>query len=263
MTDKIQVPDWKLERYRIGELPAQEMDRVRTAVDSDPSIRRRLEELQLSSEDILKSYPPEWMGCQIRSRAQSAVPSRRPASPPSIRFGSIPKLATVAVALVVVLLIFYPRQSEKNAMEEAQFKGSGPTLVLYRKLPSGAERLAEGSVAFPGDTIQVGYWGVDGHYGVILSLDGRGVVTLHLPEQGPRSVALKAGRLVLLDSAWQLDDAPRWECFYFVTSENAFSVDPILQSARSLAGSETAPEKLPLPESFSQSVFILKKASKP
>jgi len=263
MTDKIRMPDWKLERYLIGELPPSEMESVRRAAESDPSVRQQLEQLQLSNREILKHYPPELMAQQIASRVQADTSVRRRSAPPYGRFGSLPKLAGVAVALMVVLLILLPRQANNTRTPETQFKGNAPSLVLFRKLPSGAEPLTEHSVAYPGDIIQIGYWGVGGHYGVILSLDGRGVVTVHLPDQGSKAVLLKAGHLVLLDSAYELDDAPRWESFYFVTSDNPFQLDPILQSARTLGQVENAPDKLLLPDSFTQSAFILKKATKP
>lgn len=262
MTDKIRVPEWKMERYLIDELPPPEMESVRRAAESDPSVRQRLEELRLSNQEILRRYPPDRMIRQIAVRAQPDASARQAPALLYGRFGLLPKLAAVAVAVIVIILIFTPRQIDKTGRVEIQFKGSAASLVLYRKLPSGAERLGDGSVAYPGDTIQIAYWGVGGHYGVILSLDGRGVVTVHLPEQGSKAVPLKPGHLVLVDSAYQLDDAPRWECFFFITSDSPFQIDPILQSARSLAQIQSAPERLPLPESFAQSVFTLKKAAK-
>lgn len=265
--EETRIPDWKLERYLIGELPAPEMEIVRRAAESDSSVRQRLEQLRLSDQEILRRYSPEWMTHQIVARAQSVASVQRTSATLFGRFGSLPKLAAVAVALMVVLLIFYPRQVDRTFKDgttvETRFKGSAPSLVLYRKVPSGAERLSEGSVARPGDTIQIAYWGVGGHYGVILSLDGRGVVTFHLPERGSQAVPLEAGRLIRLDSSYQLDDAPRWECFYFVTSDKPFQIDPILQSARNVGQIQTAPDRLPLPDSFIQSVFLLRKATKP
>jgi hypothetical protein len=267
MRDETRVPDWKLERYLVGELPAPEMESVREAADSDSTVRQRLEQLQLSNQDILRHYPAEWMTRQIVARGQLAASAPRTSATLFGRFGSLPKLAAVAVALTVVLLVFLPRQLDRTFKDgttvETRFKGSVPSLVLYRKLPSGAERLSEGSLARPGDTVQIAYWGVGGHYGVILSLDGRGVVTLHLPARGSEAVPLEAGHLIRLDSAYQLDDAPRWECFYFVTSDKPFQIDPILQSARNVGQIQIAPDRLPLPDSFIQSVFLLRKATRP
>ena len=101
---------------------------------------------------------------------------------------------------------------------------------------------------------------IGGHYGAILSLDARGVVTLHLPEHGSQAAPLQAGHLTRLDSAYELDDAPGWECFYFVTTDKPFAVDPVLQSARNLGQVQSPPDRLPLSESFAQSVFRLRKA---
>lgn len=265
--DEIRVPDWKLERYLIGELPVPEMESIRSAAESDSSIRQRLEQLQHSNQDILRRYPPEWMTRQIEARRELAASVKRTSTTLTGRIVALPKLAALAVALMVVLLIFYPRQvdqtSEVGTEADTGIKGRGPSLVLYRKVPSGAERLSEGSLGRSGDTIQVAYLAVGRRYGVILSRDGRGVVTLHLPERGSQAAHLEVGRLVRLDSSYQLDDAPLWECFYFITSDKPFPIDPILQAARSLDHIQTAPDRLPLPDSFAQSVFLLRKASKP
>jgi hypothetical protein len=267
MMNNVRIPEWKLERYLIGELPALEMESIRRAAESDPAVRQRLEQLWLSNQDILAQYPPDLMTHQIQARATPAA-SSQPASGISIgRFGSLPKLAAVALALTVVFLIFFPRQIDRTLKDgttvETRLKGGAPSLVLYRKIPSGAERLSEGSIARPGDTVQIAYWGIGEHYGAIVSLDGSGVVTLHFPEHGSQAAPLEAGRLTRLASAYELDDAPGWECFYFVTSDKPFAIDPVLQSARSVGQVNSAPDRLPLADAFAQSVFLLRKAAKP
>ena len=49
-------------------------------------------------------------------------------------------------------------------------------------------------------------------YGAIISVDGRGAFTQHLPLKGEFAVPLVARDT--LDFAYELDDAPHWERFY-------------------------------------------------
>lgn len=265
MKDDVQVPEWKLERYLLGELAPPEMEDVRKAAQSDGAVARRLEELRQSNGEILRKYPPESIVRQVHGRAYTAR-SVRPKPGSGHHFGMLPRAAALIVVLLFVLLPIYQRLEQRppqGTEPETRMKGGGPSLLLYRKVPSGSERLDEGSLAHKGDMIQIAYQGSDHGFGVIVSLDGRGVVTLHLPERGSQSARLETGRLVPLESAFELDDAPRWECFYFITAAQPFPVDLILQAAHKLNAAETPPDRLPISDSFTQAAFVLRKASGP
>lgn len=56
-------------------------------------------------------------------------------------------------------------------------------------------------------------------HGVIVSIDGRGQVTLHFPADAGAPTALESGRAVPLSHSYELDDAPLFERFMFVTAE--------------------------------------------
>lgn len=265
MKDDAMIPEWKLERFLVGELPSVELERIRRADESDPDVHQRLERLRVSNREILGLYPPDLMAGRIRERATAATSRSRATDARFGRFGLLPRLAAVAAAAAVLLLIFFPRQLDRALRDattvDTTFKGSAPALVLYRKIPSGAELLNNGDTARPGDTVQIAYWGISGGYGTILSLDGRGAVTLHMPEHGTLAAPLEAGHLKRLGSAYELDDAPGWECFYFVVSDKPFEIDAVMQSARSVGRVENAPDRLPLSDSFTQSSFRLRKAN--
>jgi hypothetical protein len=98
-----------------------------------------------------------------------------------------------------------------------------------------------------------------------VSIDGAGNVTMHLPPAGDRAAALKHETTVLLDQAYELDDAPRWERFYFVAGESPFDVAPVMQAARDAAAkiSGLPPAGLALPRGLEQSGFTLQKESRP
>jgi hypothetical protein len=100
---------------------------------------------------------------------------------------------------------------------------------------------------------------------VIVSIDGRGAVTVHLPPTGREAARLRPGNRVLLDQAYELDDAPRWECFYFVTAQVPFDGQPVFEAAKREAAlrRDSPPSKLALPRGLDQSMFVLQKEPRP
>jgi hypothetical protein len=96
---------------------------------------------------------------------------------------------------------------------------------------------------------------------MILSIDGRGIVTRHFPAAGDRAVPLARGSVTLLDQAYELDDAPGWERFYFVTGDTPFALAPIIDGAHriSTGGAGATATPLPIPPELSQSTFSLQK----
>ena len=149
--------------------------------------------------------------------------------------------------------------------EVERLKGSGPSLVLHRRTAEGSAPLADGDVVRRGDLIRVGYQAAGRAYGVILSIDGRGAVTRHLPAQGPLAAPLDRDGPVLLDYAYELDDAPRWGAFYFVTSDEPFDVEPVLAAAREAASRAVAasPPAIALRTDLGQAIFALRKEDTP
>jgi hypothetical protein len=142
-------------------------------------------------------------------------------------------------------------------VDDTTIKG-GPALMLHRRTTNGSEALTPGAAVQEGDQIRVGYRSAGHRYGVILSIDGRGHVTAHLPRTGDRAGALQPAGTVFLDFAYELDDAPRWERFYFVTSESEFAVEPVRRAVLDANRVRTAPAgPLALGRSFGQSVFPL------
>jgi hypothetical protein len=179
-------------------------------------------------------------------------------------------LATAAAAIVLIAII--PREAARTepgtaslAAPTERIKGLRPSLVVYRRTSLGTETLADGAVARPGDLLRLGYSAVDRPFGAILSIDGRGTVTVHLPASGRTAVPLRRGERTLLDTAYELDDAPRWERFYFVTAREAFAIEAIIEAAHRAASRLPAapPGTLDLPRAYEQSTFLLQKEVTP
>jgi len=266
------VPDVVLERYRLSELPAAESERLERQLREDEALRRRLGEIEASDGELLRSGAPERLAAGVRREArragpQSGTPGRRS---PAWRW--LVPAAAVAGAVVLVAVITLPavrgRMGQPSSSSpgapatDDRIKGLEPSLTLFRRGSSGSEVLADNSVAHAGDLIRVAYQAAGRPYGVIVSVDGRGGVTLHLPPSGSAASPLQAGDRVLLDQAYELDDAPRWEKFYLVTGNEPFDVASIVNAARRAAedaGSD-GPPALDLPPGLEQaSLSIAKK----
>ena len=267
------VPDLVLERYRLGELPAAEAEWLEGRLREDQGLRQRLDALDLSDTEIQRRQPAEWLAERVRARldGEAAGPRPRQARAPRADWARHwPVPAALAVA-ATVLLVLAPRTIAPPPVSPAptatpepgeRIKGMRPALALFRKSERGSEALADGDVARPGDLVRVGYRAAGRAYGVILSIDGSGAVTLHLPARGGRAAALQPGGTVLLGQSYELDDAPRAERFFFVTSDVPFDVAPVLDAARAAAKRNGAPpQALALPPSLDQSTFLLLKGA--
>jgi hypothetical protein len=267
------VPDLVLERYRLGELPPGETEVLAHRIGVEPELAVRLEALERSDEEVRRRYPPEQLAEQIRRRRWPApLPTARPARPWRLRW----PVPVALVAAATVALVLAPRQSILPIREPVagptpsaapvasgdRVKGLTPSLVLFRKTGSGSETLADGAVARAGDVVRVGYRAAGYAFGVIVSVDGRGAVTVHLPDLGRTAVPLQSGETVLLDRAYELDDAPRFERFYLVTSDRAFAVEPVVQAARSAARAPRE-DQLQLAAPLQQTTFLLRKGGRP
>ena len=255
----MKIPDLLLERYRLGELPAEEADRVSRLLSEDPALRARQEALEQSDEEIARAYPAGWLAQRIRARL--------PAPATGAPFGWRVPLAIMATVALVVLVIprwIAPPPEGVVPASEDRIKGLKPSLAIYRRTSTGSETLADGSVARPGDLLRVAYTGAGRTYGVILSIDGRGGVTVHLPPDGDRAAPLQSGPAILLDQAYELDDAPGWERFYFVTGEKPFAVADIVNAARKVAGGggRGTPAPLPVSRELTQSTFSIQKEAR-
>jgi hypothetical protein len=199
------VPDWKLERMLLGDVPPEESE------------KQRLAELSRSNEEILGAHPPQQVVAEIQRRARRIDRPR-----PALRIAA----PVLAAALGLIVFVSLPEPTERS-------KGAVPYLVIHQHAGDHAEKLAPGAVVRARDVLQVSYVSLGRPYGVICSLDGRGIVTLHHPIglDGDQKLIDLAGA-VPLANAYELDDAPDFEKFFFVTASEPLDVDAILEKAR-------------------------------
>jgi hypothetical protein len=260
------TPDWLLERIALGELPPEELAAARARLAAEPGGLERLAKLEADDGATLTKLPPAQVAAEVARRRRVVEASRQVQTPrrwlPALALG-----VPVAAGLAALMLFSQselpeePRQQQAVLLETTRTKGLEPKLLLHRQTQGAPEPLADLSQARRGDVLQLGYVSSGKPYGAVLSIDGRGSVTLHYPETLTGSPELKGGT-VSLPSAYELDDAPAFERFFFVTSDAPFDVNAVMESARALALSPEAArrEPLALPASLSQTSVTLQKA---
>jgi hypothetical protein len=260
------VPDWLLERLALGELDAE------TAAD----VRRRLAAegrspddiaaaVAASNREILAGLPATQAAAEIRQRAARAAAAERPARRRGILLMGVP--LALAGGLALTQMMWRPAHPNEGAVSRVgenpeiiiSKDNLDPRLYVYRRVGDGNQRLRDGARATRGDLVQLAYGGAG--YGVVLSIDGRGKVTLHWPaREDSAAPAIKTGEN-RVPSAYELDDAPAFERFFLVQAKTPFSVAAAMEAARSLAAQPTARKQpLALPPNFEQISLALDKA---
>ncbi|MCY1017858.1 ActD-like protein [Pyxidicoccus sp. MSG2] len=262
------TPDWLLERIALGELSPDELAAARARLSAEPDGPARLAALEADTRATLERLPPARVVREVAARA-----SRKEAPSPSRRLAPAWGLLVPALATVALFVLARPDTSPDGSgvtgsdltasggsAETTRIKGLAPQLLVHRQAAAGPERLTDGAPAAAGDVVQLAYVAAGRGHGVILSVDGRGAVTLHAPEGGGDSAVLSPSGTHMLPRAYELDDAPDFERFFFISSEESFSLEPVLAAAKALAeGPDARTAPLSLPGDLTQVSFTLEK----
>lgn len=246
------LPDWLVERAALDEVAPASRDRLERA---DPrELADRVAALRDDNAAELARYPAGSQVAQIEARI-AAEARQRAAHWRRRRLGWL-GLATSAAALLVVARFVPDRTATDAPRSTGVTQGDGTRvkgaarLVAFRQAGEQVERLAEDTVVHAGDVIQLRYNAGGQRFGVIASVDGAGVVTLHFPlrEDAPPEATAVSLETTTLPNAYALDDAPRFERFFFITANGPIDVPQTLAALRALARREdsaTASPELP------------------
>ncbi len=234
MGEERPVPEWLLERLLRGELPSVEAARLRARLEAQGE-GGRLQALERSDREILEAHPPAEVAAEVHRRARREQPRAAP-----WRSTIFSGLALGAAGLAVVFAmgrtsgtgVTDPTAPADVARETTTAKGLEPRLALYRKQDRRAARLSDGARARPGDLLQVTYVAAGKPYGVIVSIDAKDAVTLHLPGEAGPAPRLQTGKEIPLSRSFELDATPGFERFVFVTSDAPFDTDQVVSALR-------------------------------
>lgn len=263
------VSQLDLERVALGEASDEERARIaRKLARRGEDLDTRLEQLRQSNEEILSAYPADQMAARIEGRLEERKRSGRQEGRRGVRrsgrgrwFGGFGVLAAAAIA---AFLVFDLPEEESpvdvvDSEETVRLKGAEPHLVIWRREAAEPVRLEENAAAGSGDVLQIEYQAAGAPHGVIASIDGRGAVTLHHPASADGDTRLQSG-VEALDFGYQLDDAPHFERFFFVTSEEPLDVGEVTASLEELVDGGDARDGDPaLSEHLEQVDFTVEK----
>jgi hypothetical protein len=248
---KTRTPDWLVERLHQGDLPPAEAAAVRARLAEEGGLSR-LDALARDDAHFAKSHPAPPAVAEIRRRAAERAPAR--VAPRRLFLFAVPLAAAAAAVLALRLPAF-------RGEEDIRFKGASPHLAIHRQGGgSDPEPLAAGARVRAGDVLQLSVVSAGRPYGVVVSVDGRGVVTRHGPGDGAVAARLPAQGAVPLDHAYRLDDAPAFERFFLVTGGSPFAIEPVLEALRRLAAEGSARSGAPaLATDLAWSDFVVEK----
>jgi hypothetical protein len=265
------LPELVLERYVLGELDGRERAEIEARLEREPELAGRLAALRRSNDEVLAALPAAEVAAEVARRAhlERAAERERMRTSRGRWLGGGAVFAAGVAALL--LLVVFPRgeaplrRTPAAATEDGERAKGDPRLFVHVKRDGRVVELGHGASARAGDLVQLSYAAAGATHGAILSIDGGGAVSLHYPEQVDGATALDHGGTIALPHSYELDDAPRFERFLFLTSPNAIDVADLLDRAGALAhqGDDARDRPLPVPDHLRQtSLLVLKESSR-
>ena len=239
------IPDWKLEKYLTGDLPAEEMREIREMEAADEIFANRVKMLREDNAAILKRLPFEKLSEKI-----AAMPGRSNAGAGNmvrVNFKLVKFAAAAALVLAVMTVAVFSQRSlseqggtvlataantqvmevamaDASGDDDVRIKGLSARMEVWKKTGDSAVQMENLGEAREGDEIQLRYAVAEKCYGLLFSMDGNGTITMHMGE-GNKAVGLEPGKMTTLPFAYKLDNAPKFEKFFFLTSKDEFELN--------------------------------------
>lgn len=240
------IPDWKLERFLTGDLPEEEMNKLRELEANDAVFANRVKMLREDNKAILSKLPFETLAANLGTGAAGNAAKNDVKN--AGRF-TLVKFAAAAMFVFAIALVAFFAQRETSVMNErvgsdvanvngsqntqvalaenesdTRIKGLDARMEVWKKTPAGIVQLNDLDSVGEGDEIQLRYAVPEKCFGLLFSMDGNGALTLHMGD-GVKAIELAPGKMNSLPFAYKLDDAPYFEKFFFVISPKEFAVE--------------------------------------
>jgi hypothetical protein len=142
-------------------------------------------------------------------------------------------LAVVSVALFGQREVMAPATDGAQVMDVAmvdvqddgtRIKGLDARMEVWKKTGDSAVQMSNLDAAREGDEIQLRYSVPEKCFGLLFSMDGNGALTMHMGNEN-RAIELEPGKMTTLPFAYKLDNAPKFEKFFLLTSKKNFSIE--------------------------------------
>lgn len=232
MTSVNKISDFKLERYLLGELSEKEMRELQERELSDEIFAARVAEMRLQGKRFVAENPFVALEAKMAAAEQSANDEHNVVSIMWLKVA-----AALVIALGVFSMVLLNRDvetfdSKDAAMQVAmadvddgtRIKGMQVSLEVWKKTGDSAVQMVNLGDAHEGDEIQLRYRVPQKCFGMLFSMDGNGTITMHMGE-GNKAIELEPGKMTTLPFAYKLDNAPKFEKFFLLTSQNSFEID--------------------------------------
>ena len=232
MTSVNKISDFKLERYLLGELSEKEMRELQERELSDEIFAARVAEMRLQGKRFVAENPFVALEAKMTAAEQSVNDKHNVVSVMWLKVA-----AALVIALGVFSMVLLNRNvetfdSKDAAMQVAmadvddgtRIKGMQASLEVWKKTGDSAVQMVNLGDAHEGDEIQLRYRVPQKCFGMLFSMDGNGTITMHMGE-GNKAIELEPGKMTTLPFAYKLDNAPKFEKFFLLTSQNSFEID--------------------------------------
>jgi len=250
--------DYLVERVHLGEASPDEEAELR----QNPGLFKRVQELDEQSALFRAAFPADEQ-LQAIQRKLHVAETRDAVRRRNRTLGAVGLFMPLAAAAAVLMISPELILGEPDNPMENRSKGlDTPTLAIHRKVAGDApEPLTSGAIAAAGDVLQLSYRSGGAPHGVVVSVDGKGNVSLHHPASVTDTTALSADGFVELPHGYALDDAPRYERFFLVTADTTIDVRAVLAAADALPDGTSSSTPLALSEGLGQTSFLVRKAT--
>lgn len=215
MTNRKNIPDFMLEQYLLGELNQQEIEKLKNALANNKELQTRLEELKQDTINFKDQYPSNLFIYDLNNRKMSQK---------HILTSNYFKPAITFLICLVSFIIFKPILIPQNS--SIRSKGLKSEIEIFLKNDKTFTKLQDSSIIDSGDIIQIRYTAIKNGYGAIFSIDGNKSVTIHL-DHNRRPIEIEPGKHIVKE-AFELDNAPNFEIFYYCFSESQFLLDSVI-----------------------------------
>ncbi|MBL8993500.1 MAG: hypothetical protein JNM63_09185 [Spirochaetia bacterium] len=223
--NETKIPDLLLEKWAMNECSPAQRAFVEARLQHPARTR---EEILLKNKAFLEKNPWEKM--------ENLLPDPSVAPPQKTglktRYFLAPFAGALTLGLAILVIWNGPFLSQKSGVtgdtEVTRQKGLLPQLSVYQKNGNEVRKLVSGEPVKVGQQLRISYTASGSHYGAIFSIDGRGSLTWHFPlmPTGKESFRLNPSGEQILAQGYELDNAPEFERFFFVTSEGSVDFDP-------------------------------------
>jgi hypothetical protein len=247
-----------LEQLLAGEKTVSDFPEEISDAVAKEIVRGQLDELKRSNREILDRYPADDILAALQKKTgytaeKAAEPGVARQILPFFSGRRVIMLAAAACFVLAIPIITFSVQehavsiTQSGAVTETtdqpaenRIKGNGSHLYVYKKNGDQAVRLDNNAVVHEGDTLQISYIASGAKYGAILSIDGNGTITQHYPYNEDECAKLENAGEIALEYAYQLDNAPSFERFILLTSDQPFTTDKIVNELNRYTISGTA-----------------------